>query len=358
MSQSVTCPSSDAVQPVQNAVQLIVAPTSTFTTLGTALDSVQGAIDISLEGNTGVELYIATGDTSLVGAAQMDVGKALGLQTLRAKEIKKGFAAISNQATCLLSNQTLTPELDLLRALNMAADNARESKTKDIYVVSNGLQSTGDLKLQDSFGSENSVIVSSLKAKNAIPNLNGFTVHFVGLGQFSGDQPKFGTLSLKKLQDLWLGLVAAGGGKGEIDGSISLGKGNSDGVLVSLVSPIFVPPVVQNCRAILTDENLTFIADSAEFLKPADAEQTFGALKQQFDAQNCQGKIVVKGYTTNAGSDESQSSIATARSLAVKKRLETIFPGAKIESIGVGYDGTGGLDASNRRVEINYEKAN
>ena len=225
---------------------------------------------------------------------------------------------------------------------------------RDVIVVSNGIQTAGDLRLQEGFSSDPTLQVDNLVANQALPSLKNVHVHWIGIGQTSGDQPTFSTANINALKSLWTQVIQKGGGKVTFEGNIKIEQGNPDGPAVTQVAPLFVAPVVQSCRSVLTDENLSFVAGTATFLSPALAAETFDNLKVQFGAQNCKGTLLIKGFTTNFGAATEQKQIATSRAQAVASELAKRFPGLKSEVEGVGYDGTGELDQSNRRVEVSF----
>lgn len=339
-----------------SGVALIVAPTSNFTSIENAVESSEGPIKALLDGNTSLITFLASGDTSLTGASQIDLSQSI-IDAVKKPKIKLGLKSSLASLRCALDAGNQSPELDILKALKSAYDSLPSGESiKNIILVSNGLQTSGDFKMQESFDAEVVDIVSSLQDSNALPKLTGSQVTFIGLGQVSGEQPILSLKSVNKLQNIWKALVEASGGTVIFSGAVDLGQGNPTGPEITLISPLVTEPIVESCQTVLTDDNLTFFADSAEFISPKKALETFQQLSLEFSAQKCKGTISVTGFTTNSGTGERQQEIATARAEAVARGLAKLFPSFPQEINGVGYDGTGDLDASNRRVEVVIKK--
>jgi len=332
---------------------VIVMPGSNFTDATTAFNSSKQSLAEALKDtSTKLKVYVSSGDTRLVSERTLDL--AAGLETIQSSRLKKIGGEIERDFSCSRVLDNMLPEMDILSALNMAAQTSNGAPVTHIFVVSNGIQTSGDLRLQDGFGGDPTTVVENLVTNNALPLLKGVRVHWLGIGQTTGDQPPFSVASTNALKDLWTEIVEKSGGTVTFEGAIKLGQGNPDGPSVAQVAPLFVPPVVQSCRSVLTDENLSFVANTANFLSPSLASETFDNLKVQFGAQNCTGTLRITGFTTNFGSESSQKSIAQSRAEAVAAELAKRFPGLKSEVQGIGYDGTGGLDQSNRRVEVSF----
>jgi outer membrane protein OmpA-like peptidoglycan-associated protein len=113
---------------------------------------------------------------------------------------------------------------------------------------------------------------------------------------------------------------------------------------------------VSQCKASLTDENLAFSPDSSAFLDLASATASIEDLIAKIGHNDCGFHYEIVGYTTNFGSSEHQISLSLARAEAVAKLVREKYPQANVSVSGMGYDGTGGLSQSNRRVEVTVTK--
>lgn len=335
-----------------DSVVMLVAPTSNFTSSESVLNAAAGALSDDFSGKTTLKTFLVSRDNKLASSVVIDLTNTISSEA-KLKKIKKAMEFTKLAVSCYVSENPQSPELDLLSAIKAAGESmSGNAGNKRIFVFSNGIQTAGDLRLQESFEARTDDITDLLEEADALPELTNTSLFFYGLGQTSGHQPVFSTKSLNKLEDIWLSIITRSGGKFTNKGSIDLQKGNPKGPEIAIVPPLYVQPVVIKCAATLTDENLAFVSDSAEFLSPQKAGETFKTLQQQFGANNCRGKIKVSGFTTNFGTVEQQKTIATARAKAVADALVGLIPNMETEFVGIGYDGTGDLDASNRRVEV------
>ncbi len=339
----------------ENGLVLLVAPTSNFTTPGQATEAILSEAREALNGDTEIQALVSSGDTSLVYAAKVDLSAEFVAGNAN-KIASRSLAAAVNSARCHQELGYMQPELDLLKGLRLAGSALQAYPgSKHLVIVSNGLQTTGDLKLQDNFEASAAELVDSLNDEGAIPNLAGVTISFFGLGQTSGEQPSFSTKSLNHLEEIWAGIINAGGGQVTFSGLVALGEGNADAPMVSVVAPLRMSPIVAKCQSTLTDENLTFVANSAEFVNQTLAEATLLELRSQLVSQNCSGTVTVTGFTTNFGDEVAQKSLATARAEAVASGLQESLSELPFEIVGFGYDGDGDLDPRNRRVEVKVD---
>jgi outer membrane protein OmpA-like peptidoglycan-associated protein len=271
------------------------------------------------------------------------------------KAIDGAVAQALDSAQCFVDAGLQTGEQDLLGALTLASssfEQASDMASKTIYVYSNGLQTAGSLKLQESFSKNGEEISATLESEGALPQLDNVTVVFYGLGQVSGEQPAFSSKSGNHLEEIWKSIVERGGGLFVNGGPVSLGNGNPSAPQMSLVQPLQSKPIVSGCKATLTDENLSFQANSSEFLDPELARLSISQVASSFLSQKCRGSVKVTGYTTNYGDETLQNSLSESRAANVANALTDYLPNVEIEVFGNGYDGSGELDQSNRRVEI------
>lgn len=354
-SQALGCGES-VIEKDGSPIGLLVSPGANFATFENSLDSAQVALEslVQSKGALNVSTYVATSTPHLLQIAGI---RAAGASSFSLSEHVDSFSRnLRNEYKCAIESDALelNPELDMITALAQSAQATDGNAVSDVIVVSNGIQTAGDLRLQEGFSADPSLQIRNLVANNALPDLRGVHVHWVGIGQTSGDQPTFATASINALKALWTQIIEVSGGQVTFEGNVKLADGNPEGPAVSQVAPLFVAPVVQACRSVLTDENLSFVAGTATFLSPSLAEATFDNLKVQFGSQNCTGTLTIKGFTTNFGSASEQKSIAKSRATAVAAELLKRLPGFKSEVTGVGYDGTGDLDQSNRRVEVSF----
>jgi outer membrane protein OmpA-like peptidoglycan-associated protein len=341
-------------EPSDTGIALILAPSSTFSSLDQFASGAGSVLTPRFGTRTTVSTYVVGESSALVSQEYVDnSGSIFGSNA--SNSIDLAVTQGVDSARCFVAANLQTGEQDILSALDLAGsglNQSSETKNKEIFVYTNGLQTSGNLMMQDAFGSGVEDIVNALDAEGALPNLDGVTVNFYGLGQMSGEQPVFSSKSRNHLREIWKSIIERSGGKFVDGGPVSIGKGNPSAPPVSLVQPLQSKPIVASCKAVLTDENLSFQANSADFLNPALAQLSISQVASSLLSDNCSGVVKVTGYTTNFSSEAAQKKLSKARANSVANSLREFLPNAPVEVQGKGYDGSGELDQSNRRVEI------
>lgn len=97
-------------------------------------------------------------------------------------------------------------EPDLLQAI---ADGARGTPGT-LLVLDSGVSTTDPLDLRAlGWAADPAVVAEDLRARDALPELRGWDVVFVGLGRVAGDQPLLGLPQQRWLERLWIALCTA-----------------------------------------------------------------------------------------------------------------------------------------------------
>ena len=108
------------------------------------------------------------------------------------------------------------PEVDYLAALNLALrtlSSLEEYDSKTIVVIGTGLSTTGVLNFQNNLiSAEPGTIVELLEEKGEIPCFNGIMVYWQQMGDGAAPQAQLSSAQRNKLQQIYGGIVEAGGG--------------------------------------------------------------------------------------------------------------------------------------------------
>lgn len=336
-------------------VVLISAPNASFTDMAHIAPSIESTIEKSLGSKTFIGSVLAAGSPLLGVSTGLDRSKDVFGANAR-QNLNLAVGSIVASQKCSEGPGNGQPaELDLLSAIESGARILKAHAPdgeKTIYVFSNGLQTTGDLDLRDALAGTPEDIATKLMQRGAIPDLKGVSVDLFGLGQTTGDYPRLPTSSRTKLAAIWQEILERGGATFFDGGPIATGKSNTQGAFVSPVAPLISKPIVQGCRTILTDENIAFLPDSAEFADSRQALLTAKTVLQFAGKSGCGSHLMVTGFTTNFGKVARQLELSKLRATAVSKLLLSLDANLKISIKGLGYDGSGELDPSNRRVEV------
>lgn len=259
------------------------------------------------------------------------------------------------------SGYHVTAESDLLGALGVAAASfTHEDSDKRIYVLSNGLQTAGQINFATDFPSlaNNEATVESLRSQNALPDLKGADVSWFGLGQVDGiHQKTLNQQSLDALEDFWTRAISASGGtlsktvrqityKEPLQGSIpqSAVTGVADACIVTLNE----------------DSGFSFKADQAIFINESVSLKAAENVITELAANpNCSGALTVTGFAASGVDEDAYNdsqkkwvmTLSLDRANAFKRLLEEAGFNGKIVTVGGGKGTVNDWDSNGKFVE-------
>ena len=355
--------------PIQ--VSAVLAPTSNFVDFESIIRAAESSVkddlgsnlpDERLEESIGSELSIVVAD----GVPQLAVKrtvKPLGDAAYdRRSAIDATFGTYNLVAQCSageLKNDTdqieTQPESDLLAALSIAADQfTDEQTTKHIYILGNGIQTTGAIKMQEEGQFPKSEkyaiqLAQGLESIGALPNLHGARVSWYGLSQVDGD---FQTLDQKARDSLvffWQQIIQRSNGTLAVE-DIHLQVGT--GVPSEKAIPVTAASV-KNCGLVVTlyeSDGVNFKPDSNKFVDLAMAKKAAAAVVKQFMDAGCE-ELTVHGYAaagvdkedylTNQNQiDKTNKSLTKSRAKAFAALLKSAGFKGEISNEGLGTCGT------------------
>jgi hypothetical protein len=196
-------------------------------------------------------------------------------------------------------------ESDMLQAISVATDQFNTLESKKLFILGNGIQTSGAILMQDEGSlprdkSSAKLLAKSLKKRGEIPDLTDVEVTWYGLGQVDGEFQK--TLPLAKskaLETFWREIIRLGGGKVEsICQQCGSGLPESQAIKVSPVDASACPVIVK----LYESDGVEFKPDSDEFVSLAEAKSAARDTVAKFIAKKCES-ISVAGYAA-AGEDE------------------------------------------------------
>lgn len=269
---------------------------------------------------------------------------------------------------CSLATAT-TEEVDTLSAIRLSADalQASSASNKEMLIYDSGLCTTGLLSQvsNDVLSAAPELITEKLGDIHSLPNLNGVTVKWVGLGAVSGEQDEIPDSYKYKLKELWIAIIVASGGEVEFDTTPVYGEeieGLPDVSTVSFVKDsldIDFSDATAVKKPIRFDEStIKFIADRAEFIDPIAAKEALAPIAEIL-IDNPTLNIIVAGTTASAGDGYTLSS---KRAQACKDILVSMGADSdQIACIGLGSSDNcfhvDDLDSNGRLIE-EYAKLN
>ena len=273
----------------------------------------------------------------------------------QAGQEKEVDAFLADYFTSACSARAATSEIDMLSALNNAANELRAHANGSkmvINVIGSGLNSAGLLAASaDLVNADANDIAGQLASLGALADFTDITVHFYGLGQSSGEQVVPSSVAAK-LQSLYPTLVEAGSGVAIVEPDVLARLGcDADLPNVPIVDfeqdSLTFPHLERNqsAQVVLDEAVLAFVGDSAEFIDPAKARSTLAELANSIP--NRGATVLVEGYTaaSPAFSHDELIDLSQRRAEAVRSALVAagVDPGL-IEAVGHGDAGATSMD--------------
>jgi len=232
-----------------------------------------------------------------------------------------------------------TAQSDPLDAILIAAkdvDSANTSGPKQIIVLDNGLQTTGDLTLQSpgALSVLPSAVVQQLEATpGKLAPLNGIKITWSGLGATYTPQQQVPFDSIDQLQSLWTAILQAGGAQVSFEEDSGTGAGPVPGLpAVDTVSFATAPPHGSKCYR-LREDQIGFEPGLAVFRDPAQARQILQPIAQSLISAGLDATVI--GTAALPGSE--WTTLSKQRAKVAAGVLESLgVPAASLTTDGVG----------------------
>jgi len=325
----------------------VIAPTSNFVSPETIADKFTSSASASVaRKNSKFDVVLADGAPRVVSQRYLESS----YQTSQDfdKEAESVLSTVKKVARCATGkfwtktdHVRTIKESDLLAALTVGSNSfLPNTKDKRIFVVSNGIQTAGVIKMQEegrlpSSSQVADLLSHSLSNLGQLPNLRGVKVYWYGIGQTQG--PKQSPLSTKTkaaLQRFWTGVINLSGGtliEIQQEGLQSDPPG-THAIKMSSVKDVICP--------LLTIDTLEYKPDSAQYLNLAVAKSEAKRVVSEFrkSGSNCQ-TLTVTGY---AASGKSLSAYLKSKATVDKTNLRlTLLRAQSFESLlkSAGFQG-------------------
>lgn len=278
------------------------------------------------------------------------------------------------------------PEVDYLEGLRCAAASLRsldESYTsRSIICCGTGLGTQGYLDFKNNLlSAEPEAIVEMLKEREALPDLTGITVYWLGMGQVAAPQEKLTPKQNKNLENIWEAVIEAAGGEFvpndyiTVSGEMNVTDGLPPVSVIDIPSdtPImFEPEIFEQTEPeednafkeplTLGESQVEFVGDKAEYLHPETAVETIRPIAEYLLEHESVSLLLI-GSTAGDITNESTLRLSRDRAEAVKNTLIKLgVDKERISTIGMGSDDPwhisdagydGPIASSNRKVGIN-----
>lgn len=336
---------------IKSDVVALIAPTSNFTLFENALTGSEQTISAKL-GWQGSRLstVLVDGKPEIKTSALMEPSSNQGDGEIRAKQQSGQPRTVYY---CLTQNDRFeyTGEIvasdgaDFVQAFTVASrsfDSTATASEKVIVVVGNGLQTIGQVNFAENGIPQTSAIaglITQLDQQGALPNLQGATVDWIGLGVTDGTtQEKLNQQSLDALTAFWTAFVLASNGHiGTIQGEITAGKPDPKSIKTETIAAL---PDACVEATLNSEQGFNFQPNLPIFIDTAQARLGAESIAKELKAKKgCTGTITVTGYTAS-GVDQDQYVFGTnyllslQRAEAFKQLLVEAGVTVPIEAVG------------------------
>jgi len=272
-------------------------------------------------------------------------------------------AALGNVYGCSFEEDSslgdLDNDVDLIGGLRVASSAlANVTGEKLVLVFSNGFQTSGQPNFAESFPAdfdEVDSIIDVLRNENALPDLKGVRVEWIGLGQITAGNEQLDQQAFNTLEYFWTSLISSSGGTPP--GSFSsgaLGNASREGAPSSL--PL---AEVRGLCLFSLDETagFAFKPNSSSFVNEDLAKVGAESIARQIFEADCGNRpLRVTGFTASGKSksqfelDGPNLALSEARARAFADILETL--GLEVqEVVGGGKGPTLDWDSNGQFVE-------
>jgi len=245
------------------------------------------------------------------------------------------------------SLKALTPEVDTLSSIKLSANILKAStlSQKNMLVYDSGLCTTGLLSQLSSnvLATDPVIVVDKLEAIHALPDLEGVSVCWVGLGCVSGNgnQQKIPDSYLYNLKALWSEIIERSGGTVVFDSTPVTGQQAEDLPHVTAVD--FPQDSLELNSGNITDisvisfkeDTVKFVGNRAAFADAVSAEKALEPIAEYLKT-NPEKRILIAGTTAKVGTGDGKE-LSYQRTQIVKNvLLESGVSSSQIECIGLG----------------------
>ena len=378
-----TCGCSTATNVVggRSAVCFVIANTANSQGINTNSQFIQETVYNTIKNYGYISVVSVDGDPQVVYANSYDIEdryKNASAEKLESDAQVKTANLLSALCTVVADD----PEADYLDALTLASRSLSSLvgyDSKTIIVIGTGLGTAGLLDFRNNLlAADPDVVVNLLDEQQAIPDFTGMLVCWQQMGDVAEPQQELTPVQRNKLVDIYDGIIEKGNGTFSYDSTIAEAPDTDCSYPpVSVVDlPEQIPMVFEyenldnipdsesdslfDTPMILSEEQVTFIEDTASYLNPDLVAQTVQPIAEWM-IEHEDVTLLLVGTTAGDNNSSNAISLSMNRAEAVRNTLIEFGVGSdRIITVGLGCEdpwhiyGLGfGVEASvNRKVVL------
>ena len=347
------CDTSNDNSARKEAVCYVLANTANSQALNLSSPMVQDTVYDTVRNFGYVSVISVDSIPSIVFASSFDIDE----KYKHASKDKLDFDARSKATNLITGMQGVIatePEVDYLEALHLAVRSMASLEgydSKTIVVIGTGISTAGVLLFQNNLiSAEAATVVELLKEKGEIPDFSGMTVYWQQMGDVAPPQAPLTSAQRNKLQQIYRGIVEAGGGTFVYYNYIA--NPVNEEISYPAVTPVELPAdtpirfeqeVLESADhkdalpepIVLTEEQVTFIGDKAEYLYPDAAVRILEPIAKYLIGN--QATILLCGTTAGDSNSDFAMNLSAECSETVKQTLiELGVDSDRIIAVGLG----------------------
>jgi len=226
-----------------------------------------------------------------------------------------------------------TPESDPLKAINLAARMLNNEETTDnnkILIYSGtGIGTKGMINFNSILLSNDvDVITHKLQQEDTVPQLNGVGIYCIGVGEPVGKQVRPSEKEYRFIKALYKQIFnISGANKIEF---AAIGENTTDGV----DGLPYVTPVVFSDTTTISEEEIGFKVNTAEFLDEKSAMQQLEKIAQYYDNK----RLLIIGLASSEGGDSTNQRLSEKRAAKVGQIMSQFGEFVEVKTLGLGFD--------------------
>lgn len=346
--------SNDATEAEKAAVCYVLANTANSQGLNFNSPMVQDTVYETIRNYGYISVVNADGIPDVVFASSFDIDdryKSASPERLDMDARSKTTNLIAGMQGVIATD----PEVDYLAALNLAVRSLSSLEgydSKTVVVIGTGLSTTGVLDFQNNLiSAEPSTVVELLQEKEEIPAFNGITVYWQQMGDVALPQQALSSAQRIKLQEIYGGIVEAGGGTFVYNETIA--NPVNDATQYPTVTPVELPadtplyfePEVFEVEedenvfeepVILTESQVMFIGDKATYRQPEEVMKILQPIAECL-IDHPTITILLAGTTAGDTNSAYTMELSQARADVVKQTLVDFgVDPSRIIAVGLG----------------------